>query len=91
MFGASQPPFLQTPAMQFSSLAQALPQLPQLAGSVEVSTQTPEQSVLPLSKQEQVPEAQLKPLVVSQALSHAPQCELSLCRSTQEPLQSVLP
>ena len=75
-------PFEQVP------LAQLVPQLPQLAGSVWVSTQALLQKDWPLG-QAQLPFEQDWPL--AQALPQLPQLALSVWVSMQVPLQSVCP
>jgi hypothetical protein len=69
-------------AEQTSPAAQAVAQLPQCAGSVRVSTQTPPQTTCPVG-QAQTPAEQLWPPV--HTFPQAPQLFGSLARFTQEP------
>jgi hypothetical protein len=68
--------------------AQALPQLPQFCKSVEVLTQLPLQSVVPVG-QTHCPLTQLAP--VGQALLHEPQLFGSVLTLTHWPPQGVCP
>jgi hypothetical protein len=71
---------LHRPEMQRPPVGQALPQVPQLAGSAVGSTHCPAQSTEPAGHT-QAPASQLCPPL--QAAPHAPQFRASLARSTQ--------
>ncbi len=83
----------QVPCTQTSSVAQTVPQAPQLSGSLEVDAQAPLQAVSPAGQAlvEQVPPTHRCPPAVSQGLPQAPQFAESAFRSTQAPLQTVRP
>jgi hypothetical protein len=80
--------FWQLPRLQTWVPVQALPQLPQLFGSVSVRMQTPLQSEKLLLGQLQVLLAQVPPVQVS---PQPPQLAESLAVFTQRPLQRVKP
>jgi hypothetical protein len=81
---------VQVPCKQTSVPVQAVPQLPQLFGSLAVSTQTPPQSFWVPTQLEvwQVPPTQSWFAV--QTVSQPPQLFESVCVSTHEPEQSVV-
>ena len=78
-------PPVQAPAAQVCPLAQALPQVPQLAASVCRFLQVPEQLVWPEGQPLQTPATQVCPL--AQALPQVPQLAASVCRFVQVPEQ----
>lgn len=78
-------PFVQ-PGVALGRAGQAVPQPPQLVGSVCVLTQTPEQLVWPVG-QTQFPPTQARP--AGQMLPHVPQLLALVCVLTQAPPQLV--
>jgi hypothetical protein len=78
----------QLPAAQTSLAAHAFPQLPQLAGSPDVSTHFPSQAVVP-GPQTHAPPTQLAP--PEHAAPHVPQLVASVAVCTQLPEQSSAP
>lgn len=74
----------------FAGAVQPLPQVPQLAVSVDVSVHEPLQSVrVPPHTEPQIPLLQTSPL--GQVLPHSPQCSAFEAKLTQAPSHSVRP
>src|SRR5579884_1180626 len=73
----------QPPPRQTWSLLQALPQPPQLAGSVAVLTQVPPQAASPCWAQDGAVQAPPLQTPLAQPLPHAPQFAGSLARLAQ--------
>jgi hypothetical protein len=74
-------PPAQVPELQTWLAAHAVPHVPQLAGSCDVRTHAPVQSVKPASQTQ--PLAPLQSFPPLQAVAQSPQCAGSLPKSTQ--------
>jgi hypothetical protein len=71
-------------------VAQALPQVPQLAASVWRFLQVPEHMLWPVM-QTQAPAVQVRLFAAEQAVVQVPQWLMSVCRFTQAPEQALVP
>jgi hypothetical protein len=79
---------MQAPLVQTWPMLQALPQAPQLAGSLRVLTQLPEQLVVPEGQAQEPPTQAVPPV---HAVPQAPQLLLLVWVFTQAPAQVAVP